>query len=114
MSTYRNLKKIFLGPDAELPETVRAINTLQNNVSDALIPLISNYQNDSNILTNISLAPNITNIVNHSLGKVLSGWKIVRQRSAASIYDIQDSNKSPNLSLWLISSANVVVDIEVF
>jgi len=93
--------------------TLRVINQLQDNIKTTTDPLTVNIQNDSTILTSISLATG-SNIINHTLGRTLSGYNIVRQRALANIYDNQDHNKSPNLTLILISSAPVVIDLEVF
>lgn len=65
------------------------------------------------ILKNISLQ-NGTTVVNHLLGRRLAGWKTVRVRASANIYDNQDSNQTPEKTLILISNAAVVVDLEVF
>lgn len=78
-----------------------------------LNPLLAAPQNNSSILRSVSLVVG-ANVVNHLLGRPLQGWKIVRQRAAASIYDTQDSNQTPALTLQLTSSAAVSVDIEVF
>lgn len=86
---------------------------LQNAWSSTLDPVINRVTNQANILKNISLVSG-TNTINHLLGRKLQGWSIVRQRSAASIYDNQDANQMPALTLVLVSSANVVVDLEVF
>lgn len=96
------------------PNLLRVINSLQQAVDDSLSPMVGKYQNDSNLLTNISLEAGKVNIVNHTLGRKLSGWQIIRQRSQASIWDAQDSNNSPTLNLYLQTSANVVVDLLVF
>jgi len=93
---------------------LRVINQLQSNISESLDPLTSNIQNDSIVLTNISLQTGSTNIINHKLNRKITGWKVIRQRSAASIYDAQDTNGSPQLTLHLIASANVIIDLEVF
>lgn len=86
---------------------------MQTRWSALLNPLLSNPSLQSITLPNIALI-NGTTQVNHMLGRKLQGWKIVRQRAAASIYDAQDGNIMPALTLTLISSAAVVVDIEVF
>lgn len=91
----------------------QAFQLMQNSWSSQINPIINRAQNQSNILKKIALI-NGTTVVNHLLGKNLNGWKIVRQRASASIYDAQDTNQTPNLTLVLISSAAVVVDIEVF
>lgn len=78
-----------------------------------LDPILASPQNNSSILKSVPLISG-SNVVNHLLGKNLQGWKLVRQRAAATIYDAQDSNQTPALTLVLVSSAPVVVDIEVF
>ena len=86
---------------------------MQNSWGSILNPLVSNPTLKNLVLKNILLTTG-SNVVNHKLGRKLQGWKIVRQRSAASLYDDQDNNSSADLTLLLVSSANVSVDIEVF
>ena len=86
---------------------------MQNRWASILNPVLSNPSIDSSILKNVSLNTGANNI-NHLLGRKLQGWKIVRQRAAANIYDMQDDNQMPDLTLILVSSAPVVVDLEVF
>src|SRR5579859_1838097 len=86
---------------------------MQSQWSTQLNTLLSNHSLQSIILHKVLLISG-TNTINHKLGRKLQGWRIVRQRSAASIYDNQDSNQMSNLTLILISSADVVVDLEVF
>jgi len=44
----------------------------------------------------------------------LTGWNPTRIRASATIFDTQDSNQTPQLTLNLVASANVVVDLLVF
>lgn len=76
-------------------------------------PVTSNPANNSLILKNITLI-NGSNVVNHLLGRPLQGWQIVRLRALATIYDTQDTNQMPQLTLNLVSNAAVVADIMVF
>lgn len=78
-----------------------------------LDPMLANPSNNASILKSVSLAAG-SNTVNHLLGRPLQGWRIVRQRALASVYDTQDSNPTPALTLSLVSSAAVTVDLEVF
>jgi hypothetical protein len=89
------------------------ISQLQTVWRSILEPFLRKQQNQSIILKNISLISGTTT-VKTGLDRPLEGWKIVRQRASASIYDNQDANADPASSLILISSAAVVVDIEVF
>jgi hypothetical protein len=86
---------------------------LQTKWISILNPVLALPTNDSSILTSVSLKPG-SNTINHGLGRKLQGWSIVRQRASASIYDNQDNNQMPELTLVLVASAPVVVDIEVF
>lgn len=89
------------------------LQLLQNQWKSKIDPLLSRQQNLSRIIPQVSLSTG-TNEIPHGLGKDLSGWSLTRQRAAASIYDNQDANTTPQITLILVSDANVVVDLEVF
>jgi hypothetical protein len=91
----------------------RTFQMMQNQWAAQINPILANPSNNSLILKDISLVTG-SNTINHKLGRKLQGWKIVRQRAAASLYDTQDSNQLADRTLVLVSSANVVVDLEVF
>jgi len=91
----------------------RVINQIQQNVKNVVDPLSANPVLNGLILTNQVLVSG-DNTINHTLGRTLQGWTIVRQRSAASLYDKQDSNPTPALTLVLNASAGVSVDLYVF
>lgn len=78
-----------------------------------LAPFIAFPPNNGLVLKNIALVTG-TNVVSHRLGRVLQGWKPTRVRALAALYDLQDSNQTPELTLVLVSDANVTVDLEVF
>lgn len=86
---------------------------LQTNWATLLNPLLKSPMLLGQVLKSEQLATGV-NIINHKLGRKLQGWSIVRQRGSASIYDQQDTNSSPQLTLALVSSAAVSVDIYVF
>ena len=90
-----------------------SVGLLQTSWSAAINPLLNNPINTGIILKSVKLTTG-TNVINTTLGKNLTGWFIVRQRAAATVYDNQDNNKTPNLTLILISSAPTVIDLEVF
>lgn len=91
----------------------RVLQMLQTRWASIIDPVISNPANNSLILKNVQLVSG-TNIVNTLLGRKLQGWSIVRLRGAATIYDEQDTNSTPNLTLILVSNANVSCDLELF
>lgn len=79
-----------------------------------LNPLLKNPALDSILLQNVTLISG-NNVINHKLGRPLQGWKITRMhKNFAQIYDTQDSNQMPQLTLNLNASTGIVIDIEVF
>jgi hypothetical protein len=90
-----------------------SVTLLQTGWSSLLNPVLLNPANSGIILKGIKLVIG-NNAINTTLGRVLQGWSVVRQRSAASIYDNQDNNQNPSLTLLLVSDAAVTVDLEVF
>lgn len=114
--SFKIFKKIYLSPDEEsntIENLSRIINQLQSNIEESILSILNKSQNDNFILTNIQLTTGL-NIINHKLGKVLNGWNITRLRSNAIIWDIQDTNTQPNLTLLLMSNSNCVIDLKVF
>lgn len=89
------------------------LKMMQTRWRGILNPLLQRPTNNISILKNVSLKIG-SNTINTLLGAPLQGWFIVRQRGAASIYDTQDSNQSPDLTLNLTSSADVSVDVAIF
>src|SRR4051812_1645240 len=90
----------------------RNINQLQANINNAVSPLLKNPVTHG-VLQTVTLASG-SNTINHNLGRALQGWIIVRQRGSAQVYDSQDSNTNQDLTLILVSSAGVTVDIYCF
>jgi hypothetical protein len=85
----------------------------QDRWASILNPLIKNPSNNRSLLKNVKLVTG-SNVINHGLGQPLQGWNPVRIRASATFYDTQDSNPTPDLTLVLVSSANVTIDLEVF
>lgn len=86
---------------------------MQTQWSSQLNPIIGASLPAGHVIPNVVL--NIGNTsINHLLGKNLTGWFLVRQRSAAQVYDAQDGNQQSALTLILVSNAKVTVDVFVF
>lgn len=92
---------------------ISSTELMQQRWKSILDPLLARVTNNTSILTQISLKTG-ANVINHNLGKKLTGWTVIRQRALASIYDSQDSNQTPDVTLILVSSAPVVIDLGVF
>lgn len=92
---------------------VPEMSLMQTSWSSSINPIIDLPISAGLILPSITLASG-DNSVNHKLGRKLQGWFIVRQRASATVYDKQDSNQHPELTLTLTASGAVVVDLFVF
>lgn len=92
---------------------ISILNQLQTKWISILNPLLAIPSTQSVILNNVMLLSG-SNTINHTLGRKLVGWKVIRQRAAAALHDNQDNNQMPALTLVLVSSAPVTVDLEVF
>lgn len=90
------------------------LSLLQTKWKSQLDPLLSNPMASGIFLKNIVLVSG-ANVVNHLLQRKLQGWFVVRMRTNfAQIYDTQDTNTMPSLTLNLNASAGVTVDLFVF
>ena len=89
------------------------LSQMQTKWRSILNPLLGNPSLQSLIIPDISLVMG-SNTINHTLGRKLTGWRIIRINAVSNIYDTQDQNTMPDLTLLLISSAPCVVSLEVF
>lgn len=87
--------------------------TLQEQWAQAIDPMLTNPALQVSVVHDVKLAAG-SNAINHRLGRKLQGWKIVRQNGPATIYDQQDANQMPELTLVLVSDAAVTVSVEVY
>ncbi len=91
----------------------RDFQLMQSRWASIINPVVNNPLNNASILADVQLVAG-TNIINHLLSRKLQGWSVVRINAAATIYDAQDSNTTPNQTLVLISSAPCKISLEVF
>ena len=78
-----------------------------------LDPVISNPLVQGQLLTGVALI-NGTTVVNHKLGRKLQGWMLAGINAAATVYDNQATNQTPQLTLSLTSNAVCTVNLWVF
>lgn len=98
---------------AKLPQNL-TWDMASNRWSSIIEPVINNPVNNSILLKNVSLVTG-TNVINHRLSRKLIGWYPTRIRDvSATFYDEQDTNQTPQLTLVLIASDDVVIDLVVF
>lgn len=86
---------------------------MQNQWSAQINPLLANPLAAGQLLQNVVLTVG-SNSVDHKLGRRLIGWYITRKRNAAVVYDNQDNNPIPALTLLLNADISGVCDIYVF
>lgn len=86
---------------------------MQTQWAQQLDPVVSNQLVNGILLQSVFLSTG-ANSINHKLGRKLIGWVVTRKRASAEIYDTQDTNSMPQLTLNLNSSAPVTVDIWCF
>jgi hypothetical protein len=91
----------------------RVVNLIQDQTNSTINDILESQIIDSVLLENVSLTTG-DNTVSHKLGRKLIGWIIVRQRSAGTVYDKQDTNQLNDKTLLLTASANMTVDLHVF
>lgn len=91
----------------------QTLSLIQTSWASDINPVLANPMNNGVLLKSVSLAAG-TNNINHLLGKTLQGWVLIRVRAFSVVYDTQDVNPIPNLTLQLTASAAVVVDLYVF
>lgn len=113
--SFKKFKKLFINiTDLTEPnDLLRIINQLQGNIENSITSMVTLTQNDSAIVSNVALVAGRVNVVNHTLGRKLIKWTPARVRGQCRIWDSQDDNPSPELTLWLHTDTNVTVDLEV-
>lgn len=91
----------------------RNLGFAQGGLQQALGPLLKNPLTNGIILEGVALTTG-SNTISHGLGRNLQGWFTVRVRSSATFYDTQDTNTTPQNTLVLVASADVVVNLYVY
>lgn len=92
----------------------KTLSLMQSSWATVLNPLLRNPSLDSHILPSVTLSATRPNNISHGLQRKLIGWRIIRLRTSAVVYDTQDANPNPTLTLNLVTSADTICDIEVF
>lgn len=90
--------------------TNREINQLQQNVAQAVTPLLQNPISSGSVVTNQNLSVG-NNQVAHGLGRQAQGRAIIYQSAASNIYDYQQPD---NNFFYLNASVAVTVSLYVF
>lgn len=89
-----------------------SLSLLQEKWATIIEPVLNQPHNQAVILKGVVLSS--SGVINHTLGRKLVGWHIIRQRGDATVYDSQDTNSFPDKTLLLRASSGVSVDILCF
>lgn len=95
-----------------LPQNV-TVPAMQTTWATQLNPIIANALVQGQMISGVALI-NGTTMVNHRLGRRLQGWFIVGIDAAATVFDNQASNQTPQLTLSLTSNAVATANVWVF
>lgn len=91
----------------------RTVGGIQDNIVDALNPLLALPLSSSNLIENQVLASG-SNSINHGLGRNLRGWIVTRKNANEGLYDTQATNPLPAFTLLLTSTGTVTIDLICF
>jgi hypothetical protein len=99
---------------ATLPQKL-PLPQMQTQWASQLNPVLGNPLLNGQLLMNIPLkGSGDTTVINHGLGRILTGWIIVGIDGEASIWTNQSKNQRPQLTLQLVSTMPVNVNLWVF
>ncbi len=102
---------------AQLPQfqnNDKDFQMMQSKWASILDPIVAKPLVNGLLLKDVALI-NGTTVVNHKLGRKLTGYVITRMQGAfAQVYDLQNTNQMTNLTLVLHSNAAISVDLWVF
>jgi hypothetical protein len=97
---------------ANLPQK-QTMSQLSTKWAALINPVLANPITNGLILQNQALTTGF-NAVNHKLGRKLQGWIPIGQNAQANLWDSQAMNQTPQLTLNLNASADVIVSLYVF
>ena len=99
----------------ELPliKTAADLPTLMPRWKSTLDPLLAGPLARARVIENVAVVSGV-NVVNHGLGRKLTGYVVILSTAAATFYDLQSTNPTTALTLELVASAPAVVSLLVF
>lgn len=91
----------------------RNVNQLQQNLKQALDPLLQNPLLNGYVISDIELDTG-DNTISHGLNRPLQGWIQVLADAGVTLYDKQSDNTTPSSTLVINSSGAAIVSLYVF
>jgi hypothetical protein len=86
---------------------------VQTRWSEIINPILINPSLKNLVLPSVQLVAG-KNVINHTLGRTLLGWRVIRLNAPAQIYDQQTLNQMPEKTLILMSNLACTIFLEVF
>lgn len=95
-------------------QVVRSFNSLVSNLTGIFNSLLKRVQLDSTVLQGVTLTIG-DNVIPHTLGRTLTGWTVVSNNTAISLFDKQTTT-TYNTATYLVlnSSTTATVSLLVF
>lgn len=87
---------------------------LQENIDNALAPVLNSAIIDGILLQDVVLATGLTNKISHKLNRKPLGYIVIAKNANAQVWDSQATNLLPKSTLELLCSADVTVSLWVF
>lgn len=95
--------------------TDRELQELNNNISRVFLSLYPNpLLRDPVIVKAQVFTSGVDLIVNHKLGRAVTGYIVINSNAAVNVYQSATSNSSPTAYIIMKSNANATVDILFF
>ncbi len=76
-------------------------------------PALANPLLKGRLVMNLELSTGV-NVINHLLGRKLTGWVLVGINAGVVVYDSQATNPNPQLTLQLVAPSPVTVSLWLF
>ena len=103
-----------IGAFKSISTSSEELDRVQTNISNAIRPLLSSPIVNGFILSGVALTNGTRNVIDHKLNRALVGWFIIGSNAGATVWDEQNTNTTPERTLFLQCSANVTVNLWVF
>jgi len=97
-----------------IPTQDETLSRIQERVEDAFLPVSDSKILDGHLIEGQALASGTTSEIAHSLGRKLIGYIVVKRNAAQHVYDTQETNDTPDKTLYLTAGGTVTVDLWVF
>lgn len=90
----------------------RVLNQVQENVAQALKPLLESSIGSGRVIDSIAIVSGTPKTVEHKLGREFKGWIVVRKNADANVWE--STSSIPSKTLILNADANVTISIWIF